>query len=66
MNEPGHVALTIYDEQGMQVRTLVNEVQGAGLHCISFHAASVKPGIYFCRLNIDGKQQVVRKMTILN
>jgi cephalosporin-C deacetylase-like acetyl esterase len=66
MNESGHVALTIYDELGMKVRTLINEVQGAGPHCISFQAASIKPGIYFCQMVIDRKKQIVTKMTVLD
>jgi cephalosporin-C deacetylase-like acetyl esterase len=64
--KPGHIALTIYNEQGMKVKTLVNEIQEANSYCISFHPASVKPGTYFCRLIIDGKYQIVKKMTVLD
>lgn len=45
-----HVSLTVYDVLGRKAATLVNEVQSAGLHSVTFNAAELPSGVYFDRL----------------
>ncbi len=45
-----HVSLTVYDVLGRKVSTLVNEIQNAGLHSVTFNAAELPSGVYFDRL----------------
>lgn len=65
VDKPGFVTLTVYDELGKRVQTLVNENQDADFYSITFNAASLKPGMYYYRLTVDGKRQIVKKMTVL-
>jgi len=44
------VTLTIYDELGRRVETLVSEEQNAGYHSISFDASRLSSGVYFYRI----------------
>ena len=45
-----HVVLNIYDALGRKVETLVDEVQNAGFHSITFDADRLASGVYFDKL----------------
>jgi Secretion system C-terminal sorting domain/FG-GAP-like repeat/FG-GAP repeat len=47
------VSLRVYDILGREVRTLVNELQRAGTHTITFNASGLSSGIYFYRLSTN-------------
>lgn len=66
IDKPGYVTLTVFDEAGKKVQTLVNENQNASSYSITFNPASLKAGMYYYRLTIDGKKQIVKKMTMLD
>ena len=59
------VTLKVYDVLGREVRTLVNEREGAGDHSITFNAADLPSGVYFYRLTagsfVETKRLVVIK-----
>jgi hypothetical protein len=64
-----HVTLEIYNVQGQIVRTLIDEVRGAGEHSVEWDATSdggdrVASGVYFYRLT-TGDMVVAKKMTLL-
>jgi len=59
-----HVTLKLYDTQGREVRTLVNQFQGAGLHQAKVDAHGLANGVYFYRLNTGGGVRE-RKLVIL-
>jgi len=42
------VTIEIFGILGNRVRTLVNEVKAAGLHDVTFDAAGLPSGVYFC------------------
>ena len=54
---PTHVALTVYDLLGRQVRTLADEVRGRGRHQVQFDAAGLPSGMYFYRFKTDAFSQ---------
>jgi len=63
------VSLKIYDVQGREVRTLVNESQAAGRKSVVWDGSNslgskVSSGTYFCSLKV-GKENLIRRMTIL-
>lgn len=67
--EWGPVRLTIYDELGREVRTLVNENQNAGWHAITWEGRddsyrSVATGVYYYSLSGPNVSQV-KKMILL-
>jgi len=62
--EAGRVQLTIFDLLGRQVAVLVDRLQAAGDHQITFQAANLSSGIYIYRLEA-GRTVRTRKMMLL-
>lgn len=50
LKESGPVSLRVYNAIGQEVATLVNGVETAGSHQVTFGAANLPTGIYFYRL----------------
>jgi Secretion system C-terminal sorting domain len=46
----GRVRITVYNELGKEVSTLLDRTQTAGTHIATFDARSLPSGVYFCRL----------------
>ena len=59
-----HVQLEILDELGQSVACLVDRIQEAGVHQITFHASGLTSGVYFCRLRTGGFTRT-GKMTLV-
>lgn len=65
LEKSGLTTVKVYDVIGREVATLVNEVLEAGTYYQKqFDASHLASGIYFVRLQSDGKQQL-RKMYLL-
>jgi len=60
----GLTTLKVYDAIGREVATLVNEVKDAGYHSAVFNGEKLSSGIYFAKLQNNGKQ-VLKKMMLL-
>jgi len=58
------VKISIYDALGKQVDILVNEVQSAGIHNISWNAVNLPSGVYFYRLDA-GSFVSTKKMVLV-
>ncbi|MFC2102868.1 ethylbenzene dehydrogenase-related protein [Bacteroidota bacterium] len=58
------VSLRVFDVLGKEVKTLVNEIKGAGTYTASFNAANVPSGIYFYKLEA-GNFVTTKKMVLL-
>ena len=59
------VVLKVYDIEGKEVATLVNDIMPAGMHAVEFNAEGLSSGVYIYSLNVDGKQMGVRRMTLI-
>jgi len=59
------VNITVYDLQGKEVQTLVNNEKTTGIYSINFNAQNISSGIYFTRMSINGKSQKIIKMTLI-
>jgi hypothetical protein len=57
------VQLKIYDLLGKEIKTLVNEIKPAGFYRTEFNGANYSSGVYFYKLNVNGK--VLTKKMIL-
>ncbi|MBN2029809.1 T9SS type A sorting domain-containing protein [bacterium] len=62
--ENAMVRLTIFNQMGQEIATLVDEVQQQGEHSVIFERSGIPSGVYFYRLNI-GNQFITKKMMIL-
>ena len=49
-----HVTLKVYDLNGNDIATLVNEVQTAGSHGAMFNGSDLSSGVYYYNLIVDG------------
>ena len=58
------VKLTIYNNQGELIKTVVNQTRSPGYHSTKWHAADYPPGIYFYKLTA-GNYSNVKKCVIL-
>lgn len=63
--EAGPVLLTVYDVLGRAVLSLVDEVQGAGLHDVAAETGKLMPGVYVARLEANGVQRT-RSFTVVH
>ena len=59
-----HVTLDVFDLVGQRVASLVDEVQAAGDHSVTWHATKNASGIYLCRLSV-GKFVATKKLVLL-
>jgi len=53
ISELGFVSLKVYDIQGREVETLVNENLQPGIYKVDFNGSNITSGIYFYRLATD-------------
>jgi hypothetical protein len=60
-----NIKLKIYDIIGREVATLVNKQQSPGNYYVNFNAMDLPSGVYFYRLNVNGKFINVKKMVLL-
>ena len=61
----GKATLNVYNVIGQEVATLFNDEAVAGVvHQVQFNGSNLASGIYFSRLEFDGKMQV-KKMLLL-
>ncbi|NUM78762.1 T9SS type A sorting domain-containing protein, partial [candidate division KSB1 bacterium] len=62
---PGTVELTLFDMNGRQIQTLVREFRPAGSQQILLDSRGLSAGIYFVRLQFEGKLLAQRKAVYL-
>jgi len=60
-----HVVIRIYNSKGEFIKNIVNERQNKGNYYVTFNGNNLNSGIYYYRLDIDGKVRAVNKMLYL-
>jgi hypothetical protein len=58
------VTLTVFDELGQEVQTLVNTVERPGRHEVRFDGARLASGTYFCRLQAGSYVQTKKLLLV--
>ncbi|MBN1997015.1 T9SS type A sorting domain-containing protein [candidate division KSB1 bacterium] len=61
LHKSGHVVLKIYNLSGQEIATLVNEIQAAGEHEITWQPEGLTSGIYLYKLQ-TGKYSKIKKI----
>jgi hypothetical protein len=64
MCNAGNVRLVVYDIQGREVQTLVNEKLSAGTYEVKFDGSMLTSGVYFYRLITEGFSETKRMILI--
>ena len=62
--ESKHVSLRVYDIQGREVATLIDENRPPGVHKIFFDRQDISSGVYFYRLRAGEFTQTRRMLFI--
>ena len=60
LSQKSEVNAALYSMDGKKISTILQATQGAGLHTYHVNTASLESGIYFCRFNVDGKEQTLK------
>ncbi|UCD05329.1 MAG: T9SS type A sorting domain-containing protein [candidate division WOR-3 bacterium] len=55
--EETHVRVAIYNAAGQRVTTLMDATQEAGSYSVSWEGKNLPKGVYFCRLETEGRTQ---------
>jgi len=63
--ESGNVLMKVYNMQGREVATLINENQGKGNYSRTFNAGYLSSGVYFYTLIANGKFVGSKRMLLL-
>ena len=58
LKESGFVRLTIYDIKGARIKLLENGTKEAGYHEVVFDGEKLASGIYLCRMEVTGNDQI--------
>ena len=61
----GKVSLIVYDVLGREVATLVDRVQSAGQHSVTFNANNLPSGVYIYSLTTPDGSRLVKKMILM-
>ncbi|HEY3251759.1 MAG TPA: T9SS type A sorting domain-containing protein [Ignavibacteria bacterium] len=62
---PMDVEIKLFDNAGMELKTLVREEQYEGTHNINFNSANLRDGVYFYQLTI-GSYTETKKIMLVN
>lgn len=62
--EKSFVTLKVYDMLGKEIKTLVSEMQTAGMYSAVWDASALPSGAYFCRLQTNTFSEVKKMMLI--
>ena len=64
LNKTSFVKIEIWNNIGIKIETLVNEIQSSGKKQITFNGSDLTSGIYFCKLVADGKTEIQKMMLV--
>ena len=60
-----YVKLSVYNTKGELISNFINQKQNRGRHSIVFNSKKLNSGVYYYRLEVDGKLSTTRKMLYL-
>ncbi len=65
LKEMGKVSIIVYDVLGEEVATLVNGVEAAGQHSVTFNASRFASGVYFYSMTMPDGLTMTKKMILM-
>ncbi len=67
--ESGSVKVDVYNNMGMLIATLVDEVQDSGVQEVVFNTGDTQAGVYFYHITVEGEMNTysaVKRMIVVN
>lgn len=65
IGKKSYVTLKIYDVLGMELESLVNEIQQPNIYSIEFDASGFSSGLYFYKLQVGNEFVEIKKMLLI-
>ncbi len=59
-----HILLKIYDIEGKEIATLIDEYKGMGQYTIDFSAQNLTSGLYFYKMQVGNKSQTKKMLYV--
>lgn len=60
-----HVSISVFDNSGKLVATLINETKMAGYHEVHFNAVKLASGVYLYKLEVENNKPLFGKITLI-
>ncbi len=60
----GNVNISVYDNSGKELMTIVNEFKTAGYYSVNLNASSLSSGVYFYKITSDNFSSVKKIMLV--
>jgi len=64
LKSAGQTKLVVYNAKGELVKTLINGIQSTGSHSVNFDGIGLNSGVYFYKLEADGKSIIKRMLMV--
>jgi serine protease AprX len=65
LSENGFINLKVYDILGNEVRTLIDQKQNEGTYSVTFDGSNLSSGIYFYKMEVNGKFFDTKRMILV-
>ena len=65
LQHEAQVTLSVFNTKGELVSSLVNEKMRAGIHSVNFNGVGLNSGIYFYKLEVNGKSVDSKRMLLI-
>jgi hypothetical protein len=65
LQKRSRVTITVFDMLGRQVAGLLDEMRDAGQSSVQFDGSNLAGGMYLCKMQIDGRETLTRKMMLM-
>ncbi len=66
LETPGLVTIRVHDLLGREIKTLIEENQSKGEHSVLFDASGLSSGVYFCKMQVEGRFSKIKKMLLMH
>jgi hypothetical protein len=64
LTKRSYVTIQVYDALGREIATLEKNWHDAGLYHVTFTANNLASGIYFCRMNAEAQQKIIKLLLV--
>jgi hypothetical protein len=64
VNYPAYITISVYDVQGRNIKTLVNDLKNPGIYTVQFNAEHLSTGLYYYQLKGGGEHRIKKMLYI--
>ena len=64
VNYPAYITISVYDVQGRNIKTLVNDLKNPGMYTVQFNAEHLSTGLYYYQMKGGGEHRIKKMLYI--